>query len=88
MQEFFPLITAFQIIFVLFISFIFTTNYEEKGMGEGLRFGLFIGLFIGMMMASFYPYIPMPKELAIAWLVGGTIEGLGIGLVLSLVYKK
>jgi hypothetical protein len=69
------------------ISFLFTRHYEGRGLHEGLRFGLYVGLIMGLVQFGAYTYLPIPLNLALAWLVVYTIEGIGIGLVLSLTYK-
>lgn len=55
---------------------------------RGLCFGMKIGLLLGTLQGSAYAYMPIPLDLAIAWFVGGVVEGLGIGLVLSLICNK
>ena len=88
MENFFPYTIAYQVIFVIFAAFLFTRNYEVKGIGEGLRFGLFLGLFMGMIMSSFYFYMPIDKTLALSWLTGAVIEGMGLGVIFSLTYRN
>jgi MFS family permease len=87
MGAFFPVAVAVGLLFAAVVAFIFTRHYENRGPGEGLRFGLYIGLLIGLVMFGFYPYLPIPLGLAVLWFVGGVIEGVGMGLVLALVYR-
>ena len=63
-------------------------NYEDKGLGEGLRFGIPMGILLGLLQAGMYPYLPISVELAFAWFLGGLIQGIGIGLVLAYTYKN
>lgn len=88
MQEFFPLTIAMGVVFALFITYFFSRNYEGGGLDEGIRFGVLIGIFMGLMVFSWYAYSPIPLKLAIYWLVGTFIEGVGIGAVLGLSYKN
>lgn len=50
----------------------------------GICFGLLIGLFMGVQCAGSYIWMPIPKELAVKWLIGDVVQGLIIGVVLSL----
>lgn len=88
MQEFFPIATLNQFLTALFLCFIYVCGHEGKGITEGLRFGAIIGLLMGVMQMGLYPYMPIPLVLALLWFLGGLLEGLVIGIVCSLVYKK
>lgn len=50
----------------------------------GICFGAIIGLLMGIQSAGSYIWLPIPGELAIKWFIGQTVQGLVIGLVLSL----
>lgn len=82
----FTLLTEFLI--VLFTAYIFTRNYEGKGLAEGARFGIPVGLLMGTMMMAPYAWLPIPLGLAFAWFCGGLLQGIGLGLIFALVYKK
>ncbi len=77
-----------QILISLVITYIFVQNYEAKGIQEGVRFGVMIGLLIGVLQFGSYGYLPIPMDLAVFWLLGSVVYGVGIGVVLSLVYKN
>jgi len=79
---------ASQFWFVLMIAFIFTRNYEGKGIKEGLRYGLYMGLLLASIQLGTYCYLPIPITLTLAWMVAAALEGIGIGAVLSLTYKS
>lgn len=70
----------------LVLSFIFSRNYEGKCMPEGIRFGFYIGLLLGISHFCAYTYMPIPLELATRWMFGWIIEGVLVGLTLSLAY--
>ena len=83
----FPVAMATRLALALVIAFIFTRNYENRGLGEGARFGLLLGAFLGLTSFGIYPYLAMPFGLAAMWFVGGAIEGVGTGLVIALIYR-
>lgn len=55
---------------------------------RGLCYGSKIGLILGVMMAGSYIWMPISQQLALSWLACGFAEGLGVGLLLSLIYRK
>jgi len=77
-----------QILKALIIGFIFTRHYEAKGITEGLRFGVIIGFLLGVINLSTYAYMPIPFGLALSWFIGSMIQAVGVGVILSLIYKK
>lgn len=87
MQAHMPLMMAMQFTFVLILAFIFTRNYEGRGIGEGLRFGIYMGALMGFTAFSTYCFMPISFTLALAWLIGTFIEVLGLGVIFALTYK-
>ena len=77
-----------QILLALITAFIFTRNFEGKGIGEGVRFGLMLGLLFAVMMSFSYAWMPISLALALSWAASGIVQGLGLGIVFSLIYKK
>ena len=77
-----------QIGFSAVIAYIFTLHYEDKGIGEGIRFGLCMGLLLGSIDIATYAYMPVPMVLTLSWVLASLLKGLGSGVVLSLVYKR
>jgi len=77
-----------QLSFAAMMIFIFTRDYENKGIPEGLRFGLYIGLLLASIEIGTYSYMPVELSLALAWTAGMLIKCLGVGVIASLVYKK
>ena len=88
MKTFFPYMLSTQFFTALLAAFIFTRNYEGKGIGEGLRFGIMLGLLFGVMMSASYAWMPIPTALAGAWFAGGLGMGIGLGVIFSLIYRK
>ena len=83
-----PYMLISHLTFTAVFVFIFTRNYEGKGIGEGLRFGFYIGLLFATMNIGMYSYMPIPFSLIAAWIVASIAKGLIAGAVTSLVYKK
>lgn len=77
-----------QILFSVMIAFIFTRNYEGKGIGEGVRFGSYMGLLLASIQVGTYCYLPIPLALTLAWVVAEVLKGIGSGVVLSFTYKN
>jgi|GEM_PF-147842 len=88
MQDYFQYAFLTQISLAVLLTFIFGKKYEKRGLMEGARFGLYAGLFIGIMQSASYAYMPVPGALAFLWLVGGILEGIGIGITISAIYKQ
>jgi hypothetical protein len=77
-----------QLAFSAVIAFIFTRNYQSKGIGEGLRFGLYIGLLIASLQIGVYTFMPVPCALVLGWMAAELLKGIGAGILLSLTYKR
>jgi len=77
-----------QLAFAVILTFIFTRNYEDKGLGEGLRFGLYMGLLLATIDLGTYCYMPIPLALTLSWVAASIGRGIIAGIVLSLVYKR
>ncbi len=71
----------------LVVTWLFTRHYENKGLHEGVRFGLWLGLLMGVMQFGAYNYLPISLNLALAWFAVMLVEGIGMGVVLSLTYR-
>jgi hypothetical protein len=77
-----------QLGFSAVLAYIFTLNYEGRGIGEGIRFGLTIGMLLGVIEIGKYGYMPIPMVLMLSWVLASLLIGLGSGVILSLVYKR
>lgn len=87
MQSLIPWAIAKQALLACGLAFLFTQNYEHKGLAEGLRFGLIIGVIMTAVNFGMYPYLPIPLVLAGLWALGGFLFGIGLGFVCAIFYK-
>lgn len=88
MQEFFPVMMMCQFLFAAAFAYIFTLNYEGKGLGEGVRFGLPMGVLIGIGQFTTYAYMPISLNLALMWFGGAVIWVIGLGVIFASIYKQ
>ena len=88
MQDFFVWGILSQLAYTAVLAFMFTRKYENKGLGEGIRFGLMFGMLLGVAQFGIYPYMPIPLELALAWVGCSILQITGLGAVFSLTYKE
>ena len=88
MTKMVPFMSGMQLLFVLALGWIFTRHYENKGIGEGLRFGAYIGFFVGVTMFSFYAFMPCSMTLAASWFITTFIEVVALGVIFALIYKE
>ena len=88
MMDFMALMITRNVVLIGLLGYIFTRNFEDKGIGEGVRFGIPFGMLLALMMASSYIWMPIPLELALGWAASGFAMGLGLGIIFSLIYKK
>ena len=68
-------------------SMIFAKGYENRGLGEGLRFGLLIGIFLGAVNLIFYAVQPSTVNLTIITFLADIGMTVAAGLALAAVYK-
>lgn len=68
--------------------YIFTRNYEGKGVMEGVRYGALIALLVGIPSAldQFWIY-PIPFSLALKWLIAGVAYWIVLGALVAAIYR-
>lgn len=68
--------------------FIFTKGYQNKGIGEGLRYGFYVGIAfsISTILIAF-AVMPFPTKWIIAWIIGNLIILILAGMILAAIYK-
>ena len=88
MKEFYALSMLLQLAYVGVLAFVFTLNYEGKGIGEGIRYGLALGIVLGVAQLGIYPYMPIPLNLAVLWFSGTVVQVVGLGVIFALLYRK
>ena len=70
-----------------FFAFIFSKGFENKGIGEGVRYGFYIGIWMGVGMAyGTYAMIAIPYSLALEWFCISVVEYIAAGVVLASVF--
>ena len=76
------------LIQAFFFAFIFSKGYENKGLGEGVRYGTYVGIWLGVGKAyATYAMIAIPYSLALQWFIYCVIEYVAAGIVLALIFK-
>ncbi len=68
--------------------YIFTKGYENKGIGEGIRYGLYVAFAFSISsVLGNYSVFPYPVAWAVAWIIGYLIIMVLAGLIFSLIYR-
>lgn len=88
MAGFSDVVLSCQLAFTVVLAFLYAQKHEGKGPIEGIRFGIFTGLIVGIPFYGMYAYMPIPNDLAVAWLGGTVVELTLVGIVFSLLYKN
>jgi len=70
------------------LGYIFTKNYEAKGVGEGVRFGVLIAIFVIGLYTLMYGIQPYTLQGLLSSMAVDGIMYIGAGAVLALLYKK
>lgn len=88
MQSYMPLMFVTQLAFATVFAFIFTRNYEGKGIGEGLRYGLYLGVLFAIVEVQKICYMAIPLSLPLTWAAAVIVWGALAGIILSLLYNE
>lgn len=76
------------LIFSIAFVYVFVRGYENRGIGEGLRYGLVIWFLLTVPgIGGQYMVYPVPLALALKWLFFSLGEWLIAGALVSLIYK-
>ena len=77
-----------QLILASAMVYIFSKNFENKGIFEGMRFGFLMSLLI-IVPGSLGQYVvyPVPGKLALLWIAFGITQYIIVGIVISLIFK-
>ncbi len=68
--------------------FIFTKGYENKGIGEGIRFGLYVAITFSVSASLIgYSVYPYPVSWVIGWIIGEPIIAIISGILIAAIYK-
>ncbi len=76
-----------QILGSVIFCYIFLKGYENKGIGEGLRYGLLIAILFVPHHLIMYAVQPFPGDLILKWIAGDFVEGALAGMILAAVYR-
>ena len=88
MQSFMWLFQVTSLIFSFAFVYVFVRGYENRGIGEGLRYGLVIWFLVTVPgIGGQYMVYPIPLALSLKWLFLALGEWLIAGVVISLIYK-
>ena len=78
---------AGRILYTLVFCYIFLQGYENKGVGEGVRYGLLIGLLLIGLDLDWYGVTNVVLSDAGAWWVTDLVASIVGGAVLATVYQ-
>lgn len=76
------------LIFAFGFCFVFTKGYENKGIGEGIRYGLYIAIaFVVSSSLIGYAVCAIPLKLIVAWIIGYPIIMILAGIIIAAIYR-
>ncbi len=87
-QGFFFVMLAGQALIALAMTLIFSKGYEGRGLLEGVRFGLYFSMVGAANNLIFYAVQPLPCALVGAWIGLGTVQSVGGGTLLALIFGR
>ncbi len=88
MQQHFIWMILGQFIIAKYFTFLFVKGYNGTGPMEGVRFGLLMGLFCAGHSFIQYSVSPITSTILLGWVLGGLLQCVVGGVLLTLVYKK
>lgn len=88
MQAHFGWLVFGQFLLALMFCFIFAKGYQAKGLLEGVRYGIYITILLTGPHLIMYAVQPIPANLQFYWFIGGFVELVVAGMLVSLIYKK
>jgi hypothetical protein len=76
-----------QLLYAFFLTLIFSKGYTYKGILEGVRYGFYVCMITALPGAYMtYATMPVPYSLPLGWFIGGLIETVVAGVILSFVF--
>jgi hypothetical protein len=76
------------LVAIFLFCFIFTKGYENKGIGEGVRYGALMGVLLSVPYAfDSYVVYPITGNLSVMWLVTGLAYWIVLGALLAAIYR-
>ena len=76
-----------QLLFPFVFTFIFIKGFENKGIGEGIRYGTLIWLLFIPNNLIFYAVMPLSFTLVGLWVLGSLIEMVISGAIVATIYR-
>lgn len=68
--------------------YIFIKGYENKGIGEGVRFGLYVAITFSVSESLInYAVFPYPASWVVGWIIGYPVIMMLAGAIIAMVYK-
>jgi hypothetical protein len=68
--------------------YVFVKGYENKGIGEGIRYGLYVAFAFSISTTLInYSVFPWPATWAIAWIIGNVIIMALAGAIFATIYR-
>lgn len=88
MMKYMPAMVIGFLLYAFGFCYLFTRGYENKGIGEGIRFGFYIGFFF-MVSSSMIEYAvyPLSGWIMLAYFIGYPIINMIMGAVFAAIYK-
>lgn len=88
LQKFMGWLMLGQLLAAITATTLWARGFAEKGCRIcAVMFGLFMGLFMQANTLITYAVQPIPGSLAAKWFVAGAVQGVLLGLLLSVAYK-
>jgi hypothetical protein len=77
-----------ELILAFGLCCVFVKGYENRGIGEGIRFGLIIGIAFGVSAAIMhYAVYPVSGLIALSQAVGYVVEMIIAGIIIAAIYE-
>lgn len=83
MKEYFWWCVGSQALLVVVLASLYDKMKCCSGIQGGVCFGFLAGLVIAILDGRSYIYMPLPESLAVAWVIGGVVSGVGLGIIFS-----
>ncbi len=76
--------------FICSLSFLYIwarTGWRRRTLFDGCSFGFWMGLFQQVTTFVLYAVMPLPRDLALKWLIAGMVQAVLFGALASVLYK-
>lgn len=88
MPAFMPWMMAGQVLFACVFCWLFTCTTCPSTVKGGAMYGLVVGLLMSAVSLIYYAVLPISLTLLIYWVIGGVLETVIAGIILSRIYPK